>query len=97
MAFKSLKDPDWEPPADANKSKTSFGTGAAIQDTTPAPVHMPIELRRTMEQRVQKASLPEGERISSAGWIDFLPISREDRRYSFARVDLRTAPPEKPA
>jgi hypothetical protein len=72
LVFKSLKDPDWEPPA-ASKSKTSFGTnGGDKGDGPPAPVHMPIELRRVMEQRVQKASLPGGERpLPQAGLIFF--------------------------
>lgn len=74
LAFKSLKDPEWEPPASAEgKSKTSFGTGGkGNQDGAPAPVHMPIELRRTMEGRVQKAALPEGDRVlPQAGLIFF--------------------------
>jgi hypothetical protein len=71
LVFKSLKDPDWEPPA-KEKSKTSFGTGGDKGDSAPAPVHMPIELRRVMEQRVQKASLPGGERaLPQAGLIFF--------------------------
>ena len=71
LVFKSLKDPDWEPPA-KEKSKTSFGTGGDKGDAAPAPVHMPIELRRVMEQRVQKASLPGGERaLPQAGLIFF--------------------------
>jgi hypothetical protein len=73
LTFKSLKDPEWEPPA-AAKSKTglSTGGGSAQGDAAPAPVHMPIELRRVMEQHVQKASLPEGDRaLPQAGLIFF--------------------------
>ncbi len=71
LVFKSLKDPDWEPPS-KEKSKTSIGTGGKDQDAAPAPVHMPLDLRRTMEQRVQKASLPGGERLlPQAGLIFF--------------------------
>ena len=75
MAFKSLKDPEWEPPASAeSKSKTSFGTGGkGNQDGAPAPVHMPIELRRVMEGRVQKAALPEGERVLPQAGLIFFP------------------------
>ena len=73
--FPSLKDPEWEPPGPAeSKSKTSFGGGGGTNanDPPPAPVHMPIELRRAMQERVQKASLPEGERpLPEAGLIYF--------------------------
>jgi hypothetical protein len=72
LSYKSLKDPEWEPPASAAKSKTSLSTGGGGQDSTPAVVHMPIELRRTMEQRVQKSALPEGDRaLPQAGLIFF--------------------------
>ncbi len=73
LVFKSLKDPDWAPPTEA-KSKTSVGGFGKGQDdgSTPAPVHMPIALERVMEQRVQNASLPEGERVlPEAGLIFF--------------------------
>jgi hypothetical protein len=72
VVLKSLKDPQWEPPASAQKSKTSIGTGGNQGDSTPAPVHMPIELQRPMQQRVQKASLPEGDRVlPQAGLLFF--------------------------
>jgi hypothetical protein len=77
MVIKSLKDPDWEPPAAAessSKSKTSLNTGGGGgQDKDPpAPVHIPIEVQRAMQQRIQKASLPEGDRtVPVAGLIFF--------------------------
>lgn len=73
LAFKSLKDPEWEPPSKDSKSKTSLGTGGgADQGATPAPVHMPLELRRAMEQRVQKAAMLEGDRaLPQAGFLFF--------------------------
>src|ERR1051326_1525919 len=67
MLLKSLKDPDWEPPAppeSSPKSKTSInggGDGGQSKDP-PAPVHIPIEVQRAMQQRLQKATLPGGER-----------------------------------
>jgi hypothetical protein len=73
LSFHTLKDPEWEPPA-AEKSKTSLNTGGGggQNDQPPAPPKMPIELRRTMEQRVQKAALPEGDRVlPQAGLIFF--------------------------
>ena len=77
MVTKSLKDPDWEPPAAAessSKSKTNVSTGAGggRDKDPPAPVHIPIEVQRAMEQRIQKASLPEGDRtVPVAGLIFF--------------------------
>jgi hypothetical protein len=75
LVAKSLKDPDWEPPVPAeSKSKTSFGGSGkgSPGDSTPAPVHMPMELQRSMEQRVQKALLPEGDRaLPQAGLVFF--------------------------
>jgi hypothetical protein len=73
LVFKSLKDPEWEPPKAESKSKTSIGGGGGGDtSSTPAPVHMPIELRRTMERRVQKASMLEGDRaLPQAGLLFF--------------------------
>ncbi len=71
--FRSLKDPDWEPPASAAKSKTGISTGGNSQDNTPAaPPKMPLELQRAIQQRVQKVALPEGDRpLPEAGLIFF--------------------------
>lgn len=72
--FKSLKDPSWSPPEqpEAEKSKTSFNTGGGNNsDPPPLPPKMPFELRRAMEQRVQKASLPEGDRALPQGGLLF--------------------------
>ncbi|HLK21989.1 MAG TPA: hypothetical protein VKT81_23735 [Bryobacteraceae bacterium] len=73
LAFHSLKDPEWEPPA-LEKSKTSLNTGGggSQNDQPPPPPKMPLELRRAMEQRVQKAALPEGDRaLPQAGFLFF--------------------------
>lgn len=59
----SLKDPLWAPPKTEAKSKTSIGGGGAEESSTPAPVHMPFDLHRAMELRVEKAALPRGERV----------------------------------
>jgi hypothetical protein len=75
LAFKSLKDPEWEPPTKTeSKSKTSIGGGAGGNSgsTLPPVVHMPIELRRAMEQRVQRTALLEGDRaLPQAGMLFF--------------------------
>jgi hypothetical protein len=83
LVFKSLKDPNYEPPELAgqtgSKSKTAIDTGGGGgrgQDITnpslPPIVHIPIAVSRSWEQRVQKAALPEGERpLPAAGLIFF--------------------------
>ncbi len=80
MVIKSLKDPDWEPPAAAessSKSKSSVSTGGkGSQDKDPPPpVHIPIEVQRAMEQRIQKASLPEGDRTVPVAGLIYFPYS----------------------
>jgi hypothetical protein len=73
----SVKDPEWEPPSPpASKSKTSLGGGGKGEqgeaNAPPAPVQIPIGVQRAMAQRVQKASLPAGERtLPIAGLLFF--------------------------
>ena len=76
IVFRSLKDPEWQPPEPpaAAKSKTGINTGGegGQDNSPPPPVHIPIEVERAMQQRVQKAALPEGERaLPAAGLIFF--------------------------
>lgn len=71
MVWHSLKDPSWEPPDNDVKSKTTF-TGGPQGDSLPPVIHMPPEMRHAMEQRVQKASLPEGDRaLPQSGLLFF--------------------------
>jgi hypothetical protein len=71
--FKSLKDPEWQPPVPVeSKSKTSLGTGGGNDPGSPPPVvHVPIEVERGWELRVQKATLPEGERVLPVAGLIF--------------------------
>jgi hypothetical protein len=73
LVFKALKDPEWEPPSKESKSKTSIGGGGGGDSGgPPAPVHMPLELRRAMEQRVQRVTMLEGDRaLPQAGLLFF--------------------------
>jgi len=77
MVIKSLKDPDWEPPAVAepsstSKTKVNTGGGGSKDKDPPPPVRIPVEVQRAMQQRIQKASLPEGDRtVPVAGLIFF--------------------------
>jgi hypothetical protein len=70
--FKSLKDPDWEPPNKDEGGKTSFNTGGGNTSDPPRLEHMPIERQRAMQQRVMKVSLGEGDRaLPQAGLLFF--------------------------
>ena len=78
LVFKSLKDPEYVAPgtpAKEEKKSSSLNTnGQTTQNTDSLPpiVHIPIEVTRSWEQRVQKASLREGERpLPEAGLIFF--------------------------
>jgi len=77
LVFKDLKDPEWVPPVPVEpKSKGGItgggGGGGGQGDPPPSPPKMPFELVRAMQQRVQKAVLPEGERaLPVAGLIFF--------------------------
>lgn len=75
ITFKSLKDPEWEPPTKPEpQSKPTLDQGGsqANANSFPTIVRMPIELKRTMQQRVQKASMPEGDRaLPQAGLLFF--------------------------
>ena len=78
VIFPSLKDPNWAPPPSADsKSKTSIASGAGTAGSTdlnskPEPVKVPIEVERAMQMRVQKASLPGGDRtLPEAGLLFF--------------------------
>jgi hypothetical protein len=77
MVLSSLKDPEWEPPEGAkSKGKTSLNAGGDAgqgqNDGPPPPVKVPIGVQRAMAQRVQKATLPEGDRtLPVAGLLFF--------------------------
>jgi hypothetical protein len=77
LVFKSLKDPNYVAPESAasKSSKGSIGTGGGGQNDAgnlPPIIHIPIDVERAMEQRVQKASLPEGDRpLPAAGLLFF--------------------------
>jgi len=88
LVFHSLKDPEWEPPSTESKSKTSIGTGGGGKnDPPPAPVHMPIALQRAMQQKVQKAALPEGDRaLPQAGLIFFEYRGKTERIHSLELI-----------
>jgi hypothetical protein len=73
LSFSSLKDPQWEPPSKPKSEKPTLDAGGGQPDDSFKPtVRMPIELKRTMQQRVQRASMPEGDRtLPLAGLLFF--------------------------
>jgi hypothetical protein len=73
LSFSSLKDPEWEPPSKPKTDKPTLDAGGGKPDDTfKTVIRMPIELKRTMQQRVQRASLPEGDRaLPAAGLLFF--------------------------
>lgn len=79
LVFKSLKDPSWEPPVKPeSKGKTTIGDNGN-SDPPPAAPKMPFDLVRAMDQKVQRASLPEGERpLPLAGLVYFYYHGKTD-------------------
>ncbi|MEP6536890.1 MAG: hypothetical protein ABJF23_16290 [Bryobacteraceae bacterium] len=72
MVFQSLKNPELEPPASAAKSKTNVGSGGQGDSAPPPVYHIPPDVKHAMQQHVQKAALPLGERgLPVAGLIFF--------------------------
>jgi hypothetical protein len=84
LVFKSLKDPEWEPPelanADPKAGKTSIGSSGAGKSglstggggEPPPVIHVPIKLQRDWEARVKKQAFPEGDRtLPQAGLLFF--------------------------
>jgi len=82
FVLKTLKDPEWVPPAPPEgsgpKSKGGLssgggGGGGAAGDPKPAEPKMPFPLKRLMEQKAQKSALPEGDRALPQGGLVFFP------------------------
>jgi hypothetical protein len=78
MVFESLKSPDWEEAqaaAKVEKSKTSIGGGGGGggDEPKPAPPKMSLEVSRAMQQKVQKASMPQGDRPLPVAGLLFFP------------------------
>ena len=88
--YRSLKDPEWEPPFKAESSSSSKtgintggGGGGGAGDPPPPPAKMPLPLVLVMEQKVKMASIPEGRTRASHGRFDLLPIRREYQWHPF--------------
>lgn len=93
MVMKSLSDPEWIPPetegGGGSKSKGGISGGAGggqAGDPKPLPPKMPFPLRRAMEQKAQKAALPEGERSLPVAGLVFFPYRGKDQ--NIEKVEL---------
>ena len=92
--YRSLKDQDWSPPASAESGKSSKtkiggggGGGQNDGDNLPPIIHIPIEVERRMQVRVQKAALPEGDRaLPEAGLIFFPHKGKTDKLESIELI-----------
>lgn len=73
VVFRSLSDPEWQPPKVEDDKKQR----PAGEPPPPTP-KMPFAMRRTMEQKVQKAALPEGERDLPVAGLIFFPYRGKD-------------------
>ena len=75
LTFRSLKDPEYQPPEAPAEKKSkggvSTGGGGGQGDPPPSPPPVPIEVRRSWQQRIQKSALPEGERTLPQGGLLF--------------------------
>ena len=76
VVLSNLKDPNWQPPEPAKPKSgglSTGGDGGNPNDPPPAPPKMPLPLVHAMQVRVEKASMPEGDRpLPEAGLLFFL-------------------------
>jgi hypothetical protein len=75
VVLANLKDPDWQPPEAAKPKAGALSTGGEgnnPNDPPPPPPKMPMPLVHAMQIKVEKASLPEGDRaLPEAGLLFF--------------------------
>jgi len=82
MVARSAKDPEWEPPEKIEERKAKMtgdaDTGGTSIDksgepkATPTPIKIPLAIQRGWSQRVQRVTLPEGDRaLPVAGLLFF--------------------------
>lgn len=87
LVVKNLKDPSLEPPASETKSKTVVGGGGQGENSPPPPFRVPDAVRHEWGERLQKLSLPEGERaLPQAGLIYFLYHGKTEKIQSLELI-----------
>ena len=85
VALANLKDPNWVPPEApapkaGNLSTSASADGGQSGDPPPAPPKMPMPLVHIMDQKVQKAAMPEGDRALPEAGLLFFPYRGLSRR-----------------
>jgi len=96
MVLESTKDPDWEPPELPSEKKggsgiSTGGGGGGAADAPPPPPKMPLPLVRAMHLKVQKAAMPEGERVLPVAGLLFFSYRGQSK--SIKSVELIYAGP----
>ena len=88
FVVRTLRDLEAEPTATEQKSKTSIGTGGQSEgNSTPPPYRVPDATRHEWRQRLQKISLPEGDRLlPKAGLIYFPYRGKTDKIQSIELI-----------
>jgi hypothetical protein len=83
VVLSSLKDPDWQPPEPAKPKGGGLSTGSDgsnPNDPPPPPPKMPLPLVHVMQVKVEKASMPEGDRaLPEAGLLFFAYHGQSDK------------------
>jgi hypothetical protein len=72
----NLKDPEWQPPEPPKPKSSGInagGQGGNPGDPPPSPPKMPMPLVHAMQIKVEKASLPEGDRVLPEAGLLFFP------------------------
>src|ERR1017187_8235433 len=84
----NIKDPEWVPPEPVKpKSHSNLSVGDEQEQAPkgeakepPFPPKIPIEVQRAMQQRVQKAVLPEGDRALPVAGLVFFPYTGKTQK-----------------
>jgi hypothetical protein len=74
VVLSNLKDPEWQPPEPPKPKAGGISTGGEggnANDPPPTPPKMPMPLVHVMQQKVQKAAMPEGDRVLPAAGLLF--------------------------
>jgi|ERR1035438_4975532 hypothetical protein len=86
LLSKSLKDPEYVPPEEEKKDDAGVPIAGHSADRNPTWHPIPFAVTHTMETRVEKAALPEGDRPLPAAGLIFFPYKGRDN--SISTVEL---------
>lgn len=90
--YKTLKDPSYVNPAEEEDKKQNTDQGGAVvgqasSDRNPHWHPVPFEVEHAMEVRIEKSSLPEGDRVLPAAGLVYFPYNGREKGIS--TVDLQ--------